>query len=212
MFIAMTRGYIAVVGYDKSPELAEGVRRAGENFTAKWFKSGDSLLEASLLAGIDCILLDLRGDGSGGLALLSVLAEREDAPPVLAIVAHGAVPAGVEAMKRGARDFVVNPFKADTLGARLAALVRASGPAQGEGIDREAAAARVAALSGRQRQVLDGIMRGLQNKGIAYRLGLSIRTIEAYRAQLLERLGVHGTADIVRIALAAGIGGNTALP
>jgi two-component system response regulator FixJ len=69
----------------------------------------------------------------------------------------------------------------------------------------------VAALSGRQRQVLDGIARGLQNKIIAHELGLSIRTVEAYRAQLLQRLGAHGTADAVRVAIAAGVMGDPAI-
>jgi len=143
--------------------------------------------------------------GRDGLAVLRVLAERDDSPPVLVLTAHGGIPAVVEAMKLGAHDFMEKPYDADALLTKIEEAVRRSSGAKAAASVNAEAAALVATLSGRQRQVLQGIVRGLPNKIIAYELNLSIRTIEAYRAQLLDRLGARGTADAVRMAIAAGL-------
>lgn len=201
----MSRKCIAVVDDDEAVRLstAELLQRLG--FDAKLFKSGDAFLELDSFAGISCILLDLQMPGRDGLAVLRALAERGDSPPSLVLTGHGGIPVAVEAIKLGAHDFMEKPYNADALLAKIeAAILQPQAGRRAGGVNAEAAAL-VAALSGRQRQVLGGIVRGLQNKIIAYELGLSIRTVEAYRAQLLERLGARGTADAVRVAIAAGV-------
>ena len=200
----MTRNCIAVVDDDEAVRLstADLLQRLG--FDVKLFKSGDAFLESASLEDISCILLDLQMPGRDGLAVLRALAQRGDSPPSLVLTAHGGIPAAVEAIKLGAHDFMEKPYDVDVLMAKIDEALHQPAGLKGGGSPDAEAAALVAGLSGRQRQVLDGIVRGLQNKIIAYELGLSIRTVEAYRAQLLDRLGARGTADAVRVAIAAG--------
>jgi len=200
----MSRTCIAIIDDDEAVRLstAELLERAG--FDVELFKSGDDFLESPSLAGISCILLDLQMPGRDGLAVLRALAERGDSPPSLVLTAHGGIPAAVEAIKLGAHDFMEKPYDVELLLAKIEQAMRQPAGSSSEAPADARAAALVAGLSGRQRQVLQGIVRGLQNKIIAYELDLSIRTVEAYRAQLLERLGARGTADAVRVAIAAG--------
>lgn len=167
------------------------------------FASGDAFLTAKLPDHLSCILLDMRMPGKNGLEVLRAIGGHEHFPSVLVLTGHGDIPMAVEAMKLGALDFLEKPYSPKDL---LAAVDSASEYNQQNRAslagDREAAAL-VDSLSDRQRQVLAGIVKGLPNKLIAYELGLSIRTVEAYRAQLLEKLGVRSTAEAVRIAIAA---------
>jgi two-component system response regulator FixJ len=201
----MSRKCIAVVDDDEAVRLstADLLQRVG--FTVKLFKSGEAFLETDSLEDISCLLLDLQMPGRDGLAVLRALAERGVLPPTLVLTAHGGIPAAVEAIKLGAHDFMEKPYEAEILVAKIEEAIKREAGEQAAGGVHAEAAALVGALTGRQRQVLSGIVRGLQNKIIAYELGLSIRTVEAYRAQLLERLGARGTADAVRIAIAAGL-------
>jgi two-component system response regulator FixJ len=201
----MSRKCIAVVDDDEAVRLSTGSLLERRGFEVRLFESGDAFLELGSYQGISCILLDLQMPGQDGLAILRALAERDDAPPVLVLTAHGGIPAAVQAIKLGADDFMEKPYEADALLTRVEEAVRRPPGTNGAARANPEAVALVAALSGRQRQVLQGIVRGLQNKIIAYELDLSIRTVEAYRAQLLERLGVRGTADAVRMAIAAGL-------
>jgi two-component system response regulator FixJ len=196
---------VAIVDDDKvvRQSVANLLTRAG--FDAAEFEDGDRFLATPDAGRFSCVLLDLHMPGSDGLAVLRALAGREASPPVLVITAHGGIAAAVEAMKLGALDFLEKPYAPeDLLLAIRKALTR---DAEGEEarILRGEAAARLKSLSPRHVQVLRGITRGQPNKIIAYELGLSIRTVEAYRAELFERLGVRGTAEAVRLALAAGM-------
>jgi two-component system response regulator FixJ len=208
----MNRKCIAVVDDDEAVRLstADLLQRLG--FDVKLFKSGDAFLEADSLAEISCILLDLQMPGRDGLGVLRALAQRGDSPPALVLTAHGGIPAAVEAIKLGAHDFMEKPYEADLLLAKIDEAIERPPGGKIAGSGNAEAVALVAELSGRQRQVLHGIVRGLQNKIIAYELDLSIRTVEAYRAQLMERLGARGTADAVRVAIAAGIMDDPAFP
>jgi two-component system, LuxR family, response regulator FixJ len=178
------------------------LERAG--YRVRAFASGDAFLAAQLPGDSDCILLDMRMPGTNGLGVLRALGSWETMPPVLVLTGHGAVPEAVEAMKLGAADFLEKPYPAQSL---LQAIAQALAvrPRTKSGEPDPQAAAKVATLSQRQLQVLRGILKGQPNKIIAFELSLSIRTVEAYRAQLLEKLGVRGTADAVRLAIAAGM-------
>jgi two-component system response regulator FixJ len=201
----MSNGLVAIVDDDEAVRLSTASLLTRAGFDTKLFESGDGFLAASASEPVSCILLDMQMPGSNGLAVLRALNARDESPPVIVITAHGDIPAAVEAMKLGAQDFVEKPYDAEALLARIADLMKRRASANGVGGLKAEAAALVAALSGRQREVLQGVVRGLQNKIIAYELGLSIRTVEAYRAQLLHRLGCRGTADAVRVAIAAGL-------
>ena len=178
------------------------LRHAGHRVDA--YTDGAEFLASDLSEELGCILLDMRMPGLDGLAVMRALRQRGRSSPILVLTGHGDVPMAVEAMRLGAVDFLEKPYPAQDL---LQAIGRAltAGPRTKGAIADPEAAAKVATLSQRQQQVLRGILKGQPNKIIAWELGLSIRTVEAYRAQLLERLGVRGTAEAVRLAIAAGL-------
>jgi two-component system response regulator FixJ len=182
------------------------LRRAGHRVDS--YTDGTEFLASDLPENLGCILLDMRMPGLDGLGVMRALREREVAVPILVMTGHGDVPLAVEAMRLGAVDFLEKPYPP---GALLDAIRHACNtPVALPGAQpvNKQAQAKVATLSERQRAVLLGILKGQPNKIIAWELGLSIRTVEAYRAQMLIKLGVRGTAEAVRMAMAAGMGGN----
>jgi len=196
---------IAIVDDDEGVRLSTSnlLNRAG--YAVRSFEGGNDFLSTGEVEPFSCVLLDMQMPGGNGLAVLRALAARDVAPPVIVITAHGDVAMAVEAMKLGAYDFVEKPYEVTALLGRIEDALKSRATAIGADGPRAEAAALVAALSQRQREVLQGIVRGQQNKIIAFELGLSIRTVEAYRAQVLHRLGCRGTAAAVRMAIAAGM-------
>jgi two-component system response regulator FixJ len=172
------------------------------------FASGDEFLKARLPHDVNCILLDIRMPGTNGLEVLRALGEHDKAPSVLVLTGHGDIPMAVEAMRLGAVDFLEKPYAPKALLAAVDSASEYYRRSRAQHAGRSEAAMLVDALSERQRQVLAGIVKGRPNKLIAFDLGLSIRTVEAYRAQLLIKLGVRSTAEAVRIAIAAGLVGH----
>jgi len=179
------------------------LRRTGRE--VQCFTSGAEFLASNLLADFGCVLLDLHMPGMDGLSVIRILKERGKAYPIVVLTGHGDIPTAVEAMHLGAVDFLEKPYPPTEL---IAVIDRAcAAPVSTAGsppINRQALE-RISSLTERQRAVLIGILNGQPNKIIAFELGLSIRTVEAYRAQLLLKLGVRGTAEAVRLAIAAGL-------
>jgi two-component system response regulator FixJ len=174
-----------------------------EGWEVAAFASGDLFLADPESSRFASVLLDLNMPGADALSVLRAVRERPDPPPILVLAGHGGIPRAVEAMKLGAADFLEKPFEAKALTAAISRAIEAraqSGPPARPSRD---ALAAVETLSQRQRDVLCGILNGDPNKVIAYQLTLSIRTVEAYRAQLLQKLGVRSAAGAVRMALAA---------
>ena len=169
------------------------------------FESGDAFLAAGLPADADLIFLDLRMPGRDGMEVLRTLGQRTAVPPVVMLTGHGEVPIAVEAIKMGAADFVEKPSKPDELLEVFERVCSEHVTVRVREAERTAALARISELSPRQRQILQGVALGQPNKIIAFNLGLSIRTVEAYRGQLYDRLGVRSTADAVRMAVSAGL-------
>jgi two-component system response regulator FixJ len=195
---------VAIVDQDAQARASTEALLEQVGHTVRTFESGAAFLAAQRPGEADCVVLDMGKGGIDGINVLKALAEWENMPPVVVLTAQGAIPEAVEAMKLGAVDFLEKPYPAETFLAAIGGAL-ASGPKRkGAALDPEAVA-KVEMLSARQMQVLRGVTSGQPNKIIAYELSLSIRTVEAYRAQLLDRLGVRGTADAVRLALAAGI-------
>lgn len=201
----MPNGLILVVDDDTSVRNATARLLERRAFTVECFESGDAFLAAEIATPPSCILLDVRMPGIDGIGVLRGLRQRGTDIPVIVISGHGDIPLAVEAMREGASDFLEKPYSPDAL---FEALDRAMAPGQAvqrfNMIDPEASES-VRQLSSRQRQVLRGILRGQPNKIIAFELGLSTRTVEAYRAQLFARLGVRSTSEAVKAALAAGL-------
>lgn len=152
---------------------------------------------------IGCIVADVRMPEMDGMELLRQLANRGNTLPVIIITGHGDVPLAVEAMKSGAADFIEKPFDdLLLLKAVRAALNNAAGQAERE-VERLAVLERLDMLSVRERQVLDGIVAGRANKVIAFDLGISPRTVEVYRANLMTKMLADSVSDLVRMVIVA---------
>lgn len=182
---------------------AQLLQRIGHS--VQTFPSGDAFLAAELPTDIGCVLLDIRMPGSDGLTVMRMLRQRGSALAVIVLTGHGDIALAVEAMKLGATDFLEKPYHPENLLQAINNAFSKSSHSAESQLAANEAREKVAALSARQRDVLKGIVKGKQSKIIAHELDLSTRTVEAYRAQLLAKLGVRGTADAVRIALAAGL-------
>ncbi len=198
---------VHVVDDDNAVRRALAMLFRSAGIPAEAHPSGVAFLEAlpSLPeASVGCVLTDVRMPGLDGLELLRRLKEGGFGRPVVVMTAHGDVSTAVRAMKAGAVDFVEKPFDDDAL---LAAIEAALGGPQATGAARAGdAAERVAALSPREREVLDLLVAGKPNKLIARDLGLSPRTVEVHRARMMARLGVGSLAEAVRLAVQAELG------
>lgn len=169
------------------------------------FESGDALIAAGVPPDADIILLDIMMPGRNGLDTLRTLSRLSSLPPVVVLTGHGDIPLAVEAMKLGAVEFLEKPYPMRSLLDLVSSIQRSSTGDAGADPQRESAIAKVERLTLRQREVLRGIALGEPSKVTAHRLGLSVRTVEAYRGHLFERLGVRGMAEAVRIAVLAGM-------
>ena len=197
---------IAVIDDDEGARLSTAWFLEGEGYRVLSFVSGDAFLRARPRERLSCALLDLRMPGKSGLDVLRALSGEDDAPPVLVVTGHADLATAVAAMKLKAFDLIQKPYAPKALLQALACASAQREQARAAQAPAREARVMIESLSERQRQVLAGIVGGRPNKVIAWELGLSIRTIEAYRAQLFQKLRVRNTAEAVRIALAAGIG------
>ena len=182
------------------------------DFSVQVHESGEAFLRAAAAAAaapggglpFGCVLLDLRMPGMDGLAVQREMAARGLGLPVVVVTAHGDVPLAVQAMRAGASDFIEKPYRGEAIiQAAEAALARGD---EDRARAREAAEAmaRVAALSPREADVLRGLLAGRQNKVIARDLGISPRTVELHRANLMDKLGAQRLSEALGTALAAG--------
>jgi two-component system response regulator FixJ len=173
--------------------------------SVRGFESAKAFLEVLPQIHSGCIITDVRMPDITGIDLLRRVKELDIDIPVIIITGHGDISLAVDAMKIGAVDFLEKPFDDDLL---LAAVHSA--------LDKEADAAKrkagladvhdkLAALSNRERQVLEGLVAGKANKTIAFDLGISPRTVEIYRANLMTKMAANSLSDLVRMAMVAGI-------
>lgn len=204
---AMGDRMIAIVDDDEAVRASTAFLLEGAGMQVRTFASGEAFLDADLDM-FSCVLLDLRMPGADGLAVLEQLADREAMPPTLVITAHGSVAAGVKALKLGAYDFLEKPYAAQDLLSALEVAFDRGRAVRDAREDRERAAGRLRALSQRRLQVVQGVVRGQHNKTIAFELGLSVRTVEAHRAEAMKILGVRTTADLVRLLGTADLPGD----
>jgi two-component system, LuxR family, response regulator FixJ len=171
--------------------------------------SASAFMEAIPGAKLSCVITDVRMPGMSGIDLLKRLREMKIEVPVIVITGHGDVPLAVEAMKVGAIDFLEKPFDDEVLLASVKAAIERQGGEIKRNAERAEIVSRLAALSNRERDVLGGLVAGRANKQIAFDLGISPRTVEIYRANLMNKMQAGGLSDLVRMALIAGIAGTS---
>jgi two-component system response regulator FixJ len=194
---------VHLVDDDEAIRRSVGFALRTSGFQVRAYESGIEFLKSVPHLENGCILLDIRMPGMDGLEVQAALRDKGITLPVIIMTGHGDVTLAVQAMKAGALDFIEKPFEKAVL---LSALEH--------GIDRlkrsaanveraDEAAVRLQALTPRERDVLDGLAKGLPNKTIAYDLGISPRTVEIHRANLMSKLEVKSLSEALRIAFAA---------
>jgi two-component system response regulator FixJ len=151
-----------------------------------------------------CILTDVRMPGVDGIELLRRLRERGFSLPVIVMTGHADVPLAVEAMKQGATDFIEKPFDDDLLIGAIRSALEVQGRAAERNQQTAAIQARFASLSERERQVLAALVAGKPNKVMAHDLGISPRTVEIYRANVMSKMQAGSLSELVRMALQIG--------
>ena len=182
--------------------IARMLRASG--FAVKTFASAAEFLSRPELDVPGCVLVDLQMPGSNGLELQEALAQEGHMLPVIFLTAHGDIPTSVLAMRRGAEDFLTKRApKKDLLDAVKRALDRDSRERAGHA-RLESLRARLAALTSREREVLQHVVQGRLNKQIAYDFGIHERTVKRYRTSIMTKLGVHSTAELTKFWMEAG--------
>jgi two-component system response regulator FixJ len=169
------------------------------------FESAQAFLDILPQVNSGCIITDVRMPEITGIDLLRRLKETNAELPVIVITGHGDISLAVEAMKIGAVDFLEKPFDDD----HLLAAVRSALNQDADAVKRRAELAdihdKLAALSNRERQVLEGLVAGNANKNIAFDLGISPRTVEIYRANVMTKMVANSLSDLVRMAMMTGM-------
>ena len=195
--IASGAGCVYVVDDDEAVLGALTMLLCGQGMQTRAFASPLDFLADYRPRGADCLVLDVRMPRMSGLEVQRRLINRGAAIPVIFITGHGDIPMAVEAVQRGALDFLVKPFDEDVLLRRVreALASKARRPGRGSRLRR------IAALSARQRQVLDAILEGRTNEEAARSLKVSVKTIEYHRTRIMRRLQVASAAELFRFCL-----------
>ena len=169
------------------------------------YESATAFLHDDPTAKSGCVVTDVRMPDISGLDLLRRLKEMHASLPVIVITGHGDVPLAVEAMKAGALDFLEKPFDDEALLTAVNAALHHQGADAKREADRAGIMEKLASLSNRERQVLEGLVAGHPNKTIAFDHGISPRTVEIYRANLMSKMQAGSLSELVRMALVGGI-------
>jgi two-component system response regulator FixJ len=196
---------VHLVDDDEAIRRSAGFMLKTSGYKVSAYPSGVELLKEGKDLPPGCILLDVRMPEMDGLQVQEALKERGISHPVIVMTGHGDVTVAVQAMKAGAVDFIEKPFEKAVL---LSAIEEGFSRIEHAGRSRaraEEAQVRLQALTPRERDVLEGLVRGYPNKTIAYDLDISPRTVEIHRANLMSKLGVASLSEALRIAFAAGL-------
>ncbi len=206
--MASDKGLVHVIDDDEGlrESLAFLLRTAG--IEGKTYASAKAFLDVLPDLSLSCVITDVRMPDVSGIDLLRRLKELKIAAPVIVVTGHGDVALAVEAMKIGAVDFLEKPFDDEVLLASVEAALRQRGGQVRRDSERADIESRLAALSPRERDVLGGLVAGRANKQIAFDLGISPRTVEIYRANLMNKMQAGSLSDLVRMALVVGILGS----
>lgn len=172
-----------------------------ENIPCQAYASADEFLQQFSQLKLGCMLLDIRMPGMNGLELFDLLNEQNITIPVIFITGHGDISMAVKAMKAGAKDFIEKPFDNSRLISIVSNCLTESVSINNNSQLRTEMETRLAHLTNRERQVMELLVDGKQNKVIAQDLNISPRTVELHRSRVMEKLHAHSLSDIVRIAL-----------
>jgi len=199
------KSIVHVIDDDEAVREALAFQLGSAGLDVRTYESAAAFLEVAPSVQTGCLITDVRMPELSGIDLLRRLRDLKLAVPVIVITAHGDIPLAVEAMRLGAMDFLEKPFEDEVLLASVRSALDKGDRDQRRQAERSSIEARLAALSNRERDVLKGLVAGHANKQIAYDLGISPRTIETYRANLMMKTQAASLSDLVRMALIARI-------
>jgi len=200
-----TKGHVYVIDDDEAMRDSLHFLLDSSGFGVTLFDNAQSFIDALPGLAFGCVVSDVRMPGLDGIELLKRMKAQQSPFPILIMTGHGDVPLAVEAMKLGAVDFLEKPFEDDRLTTMIETAIRQAEPAaKNEAISQDIAA-RVASLSPRERQVVEGLIAGLSNKLIAREYDISPRTIEVYRANVMTKMQANSLSELVRLAMRAGM-------
>ena len=194
-------GPVCIVDDDSAVRDALQILLRLSGYRVEVYESALAFLERADLGKAACLVADIRMPDMDGLELQQTLTRRGIDLPVVIMTGHGDVPLAVKAMKAGAIDFLEKPFEEAGLlsSIKVALARRAAGTAKDE--ERDRIKARLAELTPREKEVLDQLIEGHQNKMIAHNLDISPRTVEVYRGRVMEKMQARSIAELVRLAL-----------
>ena len=201
--VAAQKSTVYIVDDDQAIRHAMELLMRSVGLDYEIFHSGDDFLTDHTKDRAGCLVLDIRMPGLGGLELQEKLNEMGSTLPIIFITGHGDVPMAVEAMQKGAVDFIQKPFRDQELLDRIGEALKADQERRSAREEQAEIQSRIDKLTNRERQVLDLVVTGKPNKVIAYELGVSQRTVEIHRARVMEKMEAKSLADLVRMHMAS---------
>ncbi|MER8537360.1 response regulator FixJ [Mesorhizobium sp. M1005] len=192
---------VHVVDDDVDVRKSLGFLLATANFAVRLYESATAFLAVATSSLDGCIVTDVRMPGIDGIEFLRQLRSRGHTLPVIVMTGHADVALAVQAMKEGAADFIEKPFDDEVLIEAIRSALDSRNRTEATHPQGVEIRGRLAALSERERQVLDGLVSGLPNKTIAYDLGISPRTVEIHRANVMSKMAASSLSHLVRMAL-----------
>jgi FixJ family two-component response regulator len=201
MSLIPKKGNVYVVDDDEAVRDSLQWLLEGKDYRVRCFDSAETFLSRYDPREVACVLVDIRMPGISGLELQDRLIERKSPLPIVFITGHGDVPMAVNTMKKGAMDFIQKPFKEDELVSLVERMLDQARESFSDSLTAANRDALMAKLTTREAQVLERIVAGRLNKQIADDLGISIKTVEAHRANIMEKLNANTVADLLKTAL-----------
>lgn len=203
----MTQETVFVIDDDDAVRESLAAVLTMQNFAVVSFPSAEAFLLNYRPAPASCAIVDLRMPGMDGLALLEHMRGKGVMLPVVVVTGHGDVPLAVRAMKAGAIDFIEKPYTNAALIEAVRKGLDSVGTTTLGQVDQQDVRERLASLTGRERDVLRQLVIGHPNKIIAFNLGISPRTVEIHRANVMKKMDAESLSHLVRLTLAAGFSG-----
>ena len=203
MSLIPKKGTVHVVDDDEAVRDSLQWLLEGKDYRVRCFDSAESFLSRFDPREVACVLADIRMNGMSGLELQDKLIERKSPLPIVFITGHGDVPMAVSSMKKGAMDFIEKPFKEEELVSLVERMLEKARVSFSQHLEAASRDALLSRLTAREAQVLERIVAGRLNKQIADDLGISIKTVEAHRANIMEKLNANTVADLLKTALSA---------
>ena len=194
---------VFIVDDDAAIRFAMQALMDSVNLDHEIFSSADEFLDKVTEQRPGCLVLDIRMPGLGGLELQEELIKRGNTLPIIFITGHGDVPMAVEAMQKGAVDFIQKPFRDQELLDRIREALATDEERREEQQQHAEVTERLNRLTNREREVFDLVVTGKPNKVIAYELGVSQRTVEIHRARVMEKMQARSLADLVKMHMTA---------